>query len=122
VAKQDEKGDHRSSAYLISHLTPARIEFSIRTGPPVTDLLSTCCRRTPPPLLRSVKTAGPRIRFWDKVAALDKAMRHLDLYDRDNKQQGASLSLKVVLLRDRSLRGPGRRVHVQFEIRVRHVA
>lgn len=28
-----------------------------------------------------------KYRFWDKVAALDKAMRHLGLFEKDNLQQ-----------------------------------
>jgi hypothetical protein len=36
-----------------------------------------------------------KVRFWDKVAALDKAMRLLGLYERDNTQQRENLSLQV---------------------------
>jgi phage terminase small subunit len=39
-----------------------------------------------------------RIRLWDKNAALEKAMRHLNLYDRDNAQRGENLALQVVLV------------------------
>lgn len=37
-------------------------------------------------------------RFWDKNAALEKAMKHLGLYERDNAQRGESLSVTVKLL------------------------
>lgn len=39
---------------------------------------------------------GHKVRFWDKNAALEKAMKHLGLFERDNAQQGReSLVLKV---------------------------
>jgi phage terminase small subunit len=39
-----------------------------------------------------------RIRLWDKNAALEKAMKHLGLYNRDNAQRSENLSLQVVLV------------------------
>ena len=39
-----------------------------------------------------------RIRLWDKNAALEKAMKHLGLYGRDNSQRSENLSLQVVLV------------------------
>ena len=39
-----------------------------------------------------------RIRLWDKNAALEKAMKHLGLYNRDNTQRSENLSLQVVLV------------------------
>ena len=39
-----------------------------------------------------------KIRFWDKNAALDKAMRHQGLYERDNDQRGPDLALEIVLI------------------------
>jgi hypothetical protein len=36
--------------------------------------------------------------LWDKYAALEKAMKHLGLYNRDNRQQSENLSLQVVLV------------------------
>ena len=36
-----------------------------------------------------------KIRFWDKNAALAKAMKHLGLFERDNAQQRESLVLRV---------------------------
>lgn len=38
------------------------------------------------------------IKLWDKNAALDKAARHLGLYERDNAQRGPDLALQVVLI------------------------
>jgi DDE domain len=35
VKKQAQERDHRGSAYLISHVTPARMEHSVRTAGPV---------------------------------------------------------------------------------------
>jgi phage terminase small subunit len=39
-----------------------------------------------------------RLRLWDKNAALEKAMRHLGLYERDNTQRSENLSLQVLLV------------------------
>jgi phage terminase small subunit len=39
-----------------------------------------------------------RIRLWDKNAALEKAMKHLGLYERDNTRHSENLSLQVVLV------------------------
>jgi phage terminase small subunit len=38
-----------------------------------------------------------RIRFWDKNAALEKAMKHFGLYDRDNRQKSENLMIQVNL-------------------------
>ena len=37
-----------------------------------------------------------KLKFWDKNAGLDKAMRHLGLFEKDNAQSRESLTLKVV--------------------------
>jgi phage terminase small subunit len=39
-----------------------------------------------------------KLKFWDKNAAIDKAKRHLGLYNRDNAQRSENLSLQVVLV------------------------
>lgn len=39
-----------------------------------------------------------KIKFWSKVEALDRAMRHAGLYERDNKQLQPNLSLQVILV------------------------
>ena len=39
--------------------------------------------------------AVKKLRFWDKNAALDKAMRHLALFDRDNSQRMPNLAIQV---------------------------
>lgn len=39
-----------------------------------------------------------KLKIWDKNAALEKAMRHLGLYEKDNRQRGADLALQVVLM------------------------
>lgn len=39
-----------------------------------------------------------KIKLWDKNAALDKAMRHLGAYEKDNSQRGPDLALQVVLV------------------------
>ncbi len=46
-----------------------------------------------PPNVRVTK-----VKLWDKNAALDKAMKHLGLYEKDNAQRGPELSLQVVLV------------------------
>lgn len=40
-----------------------------------------------------------KVKIWDKGAALDKAMKHLGLYERDNAQRSDNLALQVVLVK-----------------------
>jgi phage terminase small subunit len=40
-----------------------------------------------------------KLKFWDKNAAIDKAFRHLGLYERDNAQHSENLELQVVLVK-----------------------
>lgn len=37
-----------------------------------------------------------KVKPWDKNAALEKAMKHLGLYEKDNAQQAESLTLRIV--------------------------
>lgn len=39
-----------------------------------------------------------KVRFWDKNAALEKAMRHHGLYEKDNSQKGESVKVQVLLV------------------------
>ena len=39
-----------------------------------------------------------KIKVWDKNAALEKAMKHLGLYEKDNSQRGESLAIKIELV------------------------
>ena len=39
-----------------------------------------------------------KVKLWDKNAALEKAMKHLGLYERDNAQRAPDLALQVVLI------------------------
>lgn len=39
-----------------------------------------------------------KVKLWDKNAALEKALKHLGLYERDNTQRSENLSLQVVLV------------------------
>ncbi len=39
-----------------------------------------------------------KLKFWDKNAALEKAMKHLGLYEKDNSQTRPNLALQVVLV------------------------
>jgi phage terminase small subunit len=39
-----------------------------------------------------------RIRLWSKTDAIDKAMRHLGLFDRDNRQPAQNLAIQVNLV------------------------
>jgi phage terminase small subunit len=39
-----------------------------------------------------------KIKLWDKNAALEKAMKHLGLYERDNAQRGESLAIQINLV------------------------
>lgn len=39
-----------------------------------------------------------KFKIWDKNAALEKAMKHHGLYERDNAQRAESLELEVVLV------------------------
>jgi phage terminase small subunit len=39
-----------------------------------------------------------KVKFWDKNAALDKAMRHLGLFEKDHRQQGQNLAIQINLV------------------------
>jgi phage terminase small subunit len=39
-----------------------------------------------------------RVRMWDKNQALEKALRYLGLYERENTQRSENLELQVVLV------------------------
>lgn len=39
-----------------------------------------------------------KIKFNDKMAALQQSMRHLGLYERDNRQRGENLALQINLV------------------------
>ena len=52
----------------------ASIEFDVETG--------------------SVK----KLRFWDKNSAIEKAMKHLGLFERDNNQRGPNLAIQINLV------------------------
>ena len=39
-----------------------------------------------------------KIRLWSKTDAIDKAMRHLGLFEKGNRQQGKNLAIQVNLL------------------------
>lgn len=39
-----------------------------------------------------------KLKLWDKNSAIEKAMKHLGLFERDNAQRGESLNLQVVLV------------------------
>jgi phage terminase small subunit len=43
-----------------------------------------------------------KIKFWSKVDALDKAMRHAGLFEKDNRQLTANLAIQVNLLQPQS--------------------
>lgn len=36
-----------------------------------------------------------KVRMWDKMSALDKAMKHLGLFERDNSQRAPSLDMQI---------------------------
>ena len=40
-----------------------------------------------------------RIKFWNKIDAIDKAMKHLGLYEHDSTQRGENLALQIVLVK-----------------------
>lgn len=46
----------------------------------------------------SVDMEAGVIKFWNKNDALEKAFRHLGLYERDNRQKAESLTLQVLLV------------------------
>jgi phage terminase small subunit len=66
----------------------AQVEIDELTDQVSTDGTTTTVRRTRP----------TKLKFWDKNAALEKAMRHLGLYERDNARRSENLSLQVVLV------------------------
>jgi hypothetical protein len=37
-----------------------------------------------------------KVKFWDKHAALDEALKHLGLYERDSSQRAPNLALQIV--------------------------
>jgi hypothetical protein len=39
-----------------------------------------------------------KVKLWDKNAALEKALKHLGLYERDNRQKSENLTLQVLLV------------------------
>jgi phage terminase small subunit len=39
-----------------------------------------------------------KVRFVDKLAAIDRAMRHLGLYERDNRQWESNITIQVGLV------------------------
>ena len=39
-----------------------------------------------------------KVKLWDKNAALEKAMRHHGLYEKDNSQKGESVKVQVLLV------------------------
>jgi hypothetical protein len=39
-----------------------------------------------------------KVRFVDKLVAIDRAMRHLGLYERDNRQMESNLTIQVGLV------------------------
>lgn len=44
------------------------------------------------------ETQPGKIKFWNKNDALEKAFRHLGLYERDNRQKAENLTLQVLLV------------------------
>lgn len=42
-------------------------------------------------------TVTKKIKFWDKNAALEKAMKHLGLYDRDNEQRRTQVLNAIIV-------------------------
>jgi phage terminase small subunit len=47
----------------------------------------------------STTTRLAKVKVWDKNAALEKAMKFHGLYEKDNRQRGESLSIKVQLVK-----------------------
>lgn len=39
-----------------------------------------------------------KVKFWDKNAALEKAMKHLGMFERDNSQRAPNLAIQVNLV------------------------
>jgi phage terminase small subunit len=66
----------------------AQVEIDELPDQVSTDGKTTTVRRTRP----------TRLKFWDKNAAIDKAMRHLGLFEKGNRQQGQNLAIQVNLV------------------------
>lgn len=45
-----------------------------------------------------VETFVKKVRFWSKTEAIDKAMKALGLFERDNRQRGENLALQINLV------------------------
>jgi phage terminase small subunit len=43
-----------------------------------------------------------KIKHWDKIAALEKAMKYLGLFERDNAQQGGPIDITVKYIRPKA--------------------
>lgn len=50
------------------------------------------------------KDGSLKYRLWDKNSALEKAMKHLGLYERDNKQKSDPFTEMMEFLRERGSR------------------
>jgi phage terminase small subunit len=55
-----------------------------------------------------------RVEFWDKIAALDMAARHLGFYERDNTQRGEAYRIMVELVGDRDAATRSTELHPIF--------
>lgn len=44
---------------------------------------------------KSVRVVGRKLKLWDKNSAIDKAMRHLGAFEKDNRQRSSNLALQI---------------------------
>jgi len=54
-----------------------------------------------------------KIKFWSKVDAMDKAMKHLGLFERDNRQRTESLAIQINLVGAPDAPAPPRDINVK---------
>ncbi len=103
------KGKTRDSAYAEAGFTPSRPHASrlatngnvmariAELTAPAIAAAGLTIERTLEHLMRGAYSEPEDAPKWsDKVACLDKAMRHLGMFERDNAQQAESISIKIV--------------------------
>jgi len=59
--------------------------------------------------IEALPNGGVKYRFWDKNTALEKLMKHLGLFERDNRQKGDELGRLLAFLDERQSRFQTRR-------------
>jgi phage terminase small subunit len=86
--------DSATGALLAPHLWPDEVARSI-SSVKVVEIAGGLGAEHIPAFVKEVK-------FWDKNSAIEKAMRHLGLFEKDNRQVGEGFAERLVRARTRS--------------------